>query len=130
MDTPPLVIEQIDAGAELVEKFDKYLPVSAAFWVKLAEESNWKLFIASDKLDDKRQAYGEIGRLMTGMQNPNLDLFQVKLIRSDDPLARGVQEVYKLHPGGRPIRYSGPILGGQGIDGAYLYPLPSPAASS
>lgn len=132
MDTPPLVNEQIDAGAELVEKFDKYLPVSASFWVKLSDDSNWTLFIASAKLDGKKlgEAYGEILRLATSMQNAYIDPFQVKLISGTHPLTRSVMEVHQRYPGALPIRFNGPMLGGQGIDGAYLYPLQPPVAAS
>ena len=59
------------------------------------------------------------------MQTPDLDAFQVKLIQSDDPLARDVLEVQRRYPGTGAINYNGRYLGGMSIEGAYLYPLPS-----
>ena len=38
MDQGQLVSEEIDAGAELVRRLDRYVPVKAAFWVKDSEE--------------------------------------------------------------------------------------------
>ena len=33
MDTNPLVTEEIDAGAELIRRFQEYMPVETAFWL-------------------------------------------------------------------------------------------------
>jgi hypothetical protein len=132
MDSQPLVNEQIDAGAELVEKFDKWMPVTAAFWAKMADESQWTLFIASKGIDgaDVGQGYAEVLRLTKAMQSPYLDPFQVKLVGADHPLARSVVEIHQRYPGASPVRFGGPTLGGQAIDGAYLYAFHPPVVTS
>ncbi|MGC8644311.1 MAG: hypothetical protein ACP5XB_30995, partial [Isosphaeraceae bacterium] len=59
---------------------------------------------------------------------PHIDAFQVIFLRPDHPLARDVFEVHqKFHSGGA-INYNGWYLGGMSIEGAYLYPLPSPSS--
>ena len=43
MDQGPLVTEQIDAGAKLVNDFDRRTPLQAAFWLKESEVGEWYL---------------------------------------------------------------------------------------
>ncbi len=130
MDQESLVSELVDAGAELVRRFDCYMPVAAAFWLKPAGDERWWLYIASERIDGTSfdLGYGEILRLASEIRDPSLDPFRVKLIGIDDALARGVLDLYRRYPGRLPTRYGGPILGGVGIDGAYIYPLPASAA--
>lgn len=127
MDQGPLVIEETDAGAELVRRFDKYSPVKAALWVKGSDEGRWYLYIASDRFDENTLdvAYGEILRLAAEMANPYLDPFQVKLIAGNDALAKAVSDIHQRYPGDLPIRFSGKNLGGMGVEGAYIYPTPA-----
>ena len=72
MDQASLVTEEIDAGAELVRRLDKSLPVQAAFWVKDSEGGPWYLSIASDQVrgGDLDVAYREVLRLT--WENPIL----------------------------------------------------------
>jgi hypothetical protein len=41
-------MEEIDAGAELVREFEKYAPVTVAFWLKESDDEHRHLYIASD----------------------------------------------------------------------------------
>ena len=43
MDSNPLVIEQTDAGAELIRRLRSCLQVEAAFWLNPSEEGGWTL---------------------------------------------------------------------------------------
>jgi hypothetical protein len=38
MDKNALLIEEIDAGAELIQRFQQYMPVEAAFWLNPSED--------------------------------------------------------------------------------------------
>lgn len=128
MDQGPLVIEAIDAGAELVRRLDKYVPVQAAFWVKDSEEGQWYLYIASDQIsdqiDDKNLdvAYGEVLRLAGQMASPYLDPFQVKLIPTSDSLAQAALDIHRRYLGRMATRFGGKNFGGMGVDGVYIYP--------
>jgi hypothetical protein len=51
MDQGALVSEQIDAGADLARRFEKY-PLQAAFWLKGAEDGRWFLYLVSDQIND------------------------------------------------------------------------------
>jgi hypothetical protein len=121
------VIEEIDAGAELIRRLDRSFPVQAAFWVKESEEGPWYLYVASDQIRDNTidAAYGEVLRLAWEMGNPFLDPFRVKLIATSDPLAQSTLEIHRQFPRSRmATRLGGTSFGGMGVDGVYLYPAP------
>jgi hypothetical protein len=124
MDQGPLVIEETDAGADLVRRLDKYMRIKAAFWVKESEEGQWYLYIASDQIDDRNidVAYGEVLRLAGQMANPYLDPFRVKLIPTNDPLAQAALDIHRRYPGSMATRFGGKNFGGMGVDGVFIYP--------
>jgi len=126
MDHSPLVIEEIDVGAELVEKFDRYMPVMAAFWLKAVDEDYWTLYIASDRINEKSfdLGYSEILRLAQEMQNPNLDPFRVTLIPADDPRAVSAQDINRRYPGRIATRFQDKQFGEVSVDGVYVYRTP------
>lgn len=130
MDPQALVNEQIDAGLELVDRFDKFMPVPVAFWLKSSDEDSWSLYIAGERVKQEGVASGnrEIVRVCQDINSPYLDMFQVKLIPTDHPLALAVLDIHRRYPGKLHIRYGGRMLAGMTIDGAYLYPAPAAAA--
>ena len=131
MDQGPLVIEEIDAGAELAREFDKYEPVKAAFWLKAADEDQRYLYIASERIDDTNfdVAYGEVLRLAEKMQSIYLDPFRVKLLGVDDPLSRAVVDIHQRFPGRMATRYGGRTFGGISVNEVYIYPSPLPTST-
>jgi len=126
MDQGPLVIQQIDAGARFIHEFAKYTSVQAAFWLKATEDNQWFLYVAGDQINDSNfdMAYGEVLRITAKAPDPWLDPFQVKVIGTDDPLAKAVIEIQKKYPGKIPTRYHGHQLGGLSVEEVYIYPLP------
>ncbi len=124
MGQASLVIEEADAGAELVRRLNNYAPVKAAFWVKESEEGRWYLYISSDQINDSNLGlvYGEVLRLADQMANPYLDPFEVKLIPSSDPLAQAAIGIQRLYPRNIATRMGGQNFGGIGVEGVYLYP--------
>jgi hypothetical protein len=132
MDQGPLVMEEIDAGAELAREFDKYEPVKAVFWLKASDEAHRYLYIASERITDTNfdVAYGEVLRLVDKMQSPYLDPFRVKLINTGDPLAKAAMEINARFPGRFATRFGGKAFGGLSVDDVYIYPSPLPAAVS
>jgi hypothetical protein len=124
MDQGQLVIEEIEAGAELVRHLGKYVAVNVAFWLKDSEEGQWYLYIASDQIDDKSivAAYGEVLRVASDIASIYLDPFRVKLIPTSDPLAQAALDIHRRYPGKMATRFGGTNFGGTSIEGAYLYP--------
>ncbi|MBL8800174.1 MAG: hypothetical protein JNM56_40200 [Planctomycetia bacterium] len=129
MDQGPLVMEEIDAGAELVRAFDKYAPVEVAFWLKASDEEQRYLYIASDQIKDTNlgAAYGEVLRLAQRLSSPYLDPFRVKLISAANPLAQAATEIHRRFPGRLATRFGGRLWGRVSVDDVYIYPSPLPA---
>ena len=46
----------------------------------------------------------------------------VKLIGSDEPMARAVIDLHMLYPGQEPVRLRGKMLGGVSTEEIYVYP--------
>jgi hypothetical protein len=131
MDQEPLVIEQIEAGRKFIEEFDKHVPVRAAFWLKVNEDSGWYLHVASDQITDENfdVLYGEVASVAKNIEDPNFDLFRVKLIGTHDPFARAALSLHKQSKARVATHIRGRSFGGMGVEGVYVYP-PPPAAVS
>jgi len=130
MDQGPLVVEEIDAGAELVREFDQYESVKAAFWLKASDEEQRYLYLASDRIDDTNfdVAYGEVLRLASKMRSPYLDPFRVKVIGGEDPLTLAALDINRRFPGRMATRFGGKSFGGLSVDDVYIYPSPLPVS--
>jgi hypothetical protein len=129
MDQASLLTEEIDAGAELVRRLEKTLPVQAAFWVKDAEGGPWYLYLASDqvrrgKLD---AGYREVLRLTWEMASPYFDALQVKLVPTSHLMAQAALEINQRFPRRIPTRFGGRSFGGTAVDGVYVYPTSLPS---
>jgi hypothetical protein len=125
MGQKTLVREEIDAGAELVRKFNEYAPVCAAFWMRMDEDSPQYLYISSEKFSEGsiKSALRELSRIADEMHNPNLSVYRVRVLRPDDPMIRDVRAVYNRYPGSTvAIHFDGNYLGNTPVDDAYIYP--------
>jgi hypothetical protein len=125
MDQGPVVTEQVDAGAELIREFDKYVPVRSAFWLKESEDRQWYLYLISDRIDDSNfdAAYGEVLRLAQMHPTPWLDPFQVKVAGAKDPIAKAVLDIQSRYPGKLATRLRNRQLGDVSVDEVYIYAL-------
>jgi len=130
MDQGPLVTEQIDAGAKFLREFQKYVPVQSAFWLKDNNYGRWNLYVVSDQINDDNfdVAYGEVGRIGAALKDPWFDIFQVKVLGTDEPLAKGLREQRRRYPGRNMLRLDGQMLGGVEVDEVRFYPSPVVAA--
>lgn len=124
MDQNSLVIEEADAGAEFVDRFDKKMPVKVAFWLKPSEAGQWYLYIASSQIDDQNLDRGYRDVLWLAKQTPSqyLDPFRIKLIPESDPLAQAALEIHKRFPGRMATRVGAKTFGGMSVDGVFVYP--------
>jgi hypothetical protein len=129
MDQGPLVSEQINAGARFLGEFHKYAPVQDGFWLKDSEEGTWYLYVASDQITDENfdVGYGEVLRIAKAIKDPWFDPFQVKLIGTDDVLAKDVAAIRRRYSERTPIHLRDKTIGGTTVDEVYVYPSPLPA---
>lgn len=129
MDYEPLVTEQIEAGAVFLREFDKFAPVRVAFWLKESERRYWHLCVASDEITDDNldQAYREVIRIGAELRDPWFDPLRVKVIGSDDTLAKAALTRQRPYPGRTLPRVYDTLFGDVMADEVYIYPLPIPA---
>lgn len=129
MDQEPLVREEIDAARKFLDELAKRLPVAAAFWLR-PDEGSWELYVATDRVKEGLgPVYDVMGEVAAAIDDPNFDLFRVKLIAPRHPLARAAKEVYQRRPSEIPVYIRGGFFGDIWADGVYLYPPPTPALS-
>jgi hypothetical protein len=98
--------------------------VTAAFWLKASEEDSWHLFVATDEFNDSALdvAYRTVLRVAAELGDPNLDPFQVKLIKSSNPLATAAMDYRRLFPGRTATRLRQRNFGGTSVDEVCIYP--------
>jgi hypothetical protein len=127
MDQTPLVIDEIEAGAEFIKRLNVGWPVQAACWLREEERFRY-LYVALDGLNETNtgEAYREVRRLSQEMKEYYIDPFRVKLIRLDHPIARALLDIYQRFAGRRPPYSDGPIFAGKAVVETYIYP-PLPA---
>jgi hypothetical protein len=135
VDTSTLVRELIDDGKRIVEQLPHDgFEVTAAFWLKAAEDEQWYFYIVSPVAergplnDAYRQLYTLIRRMPPFL---GIDPLEIKLIGPSNPIARDVLAIHNRapRPAEGPIRWGGTQLGNVRIEDAYLYPLPAAASS-
>ncbi|MBA4062214.1 MAG: hypothetical protein C0501_00640 [Isosphaera sp.] len=129
MDPGPLVMGLRDAGAKFLAELRKQVSVRAAFWVR-PEGGDWTLYVIPDlPEDDVYDALGEVHRAAAAVGDPDFDTYQVRLIGSDERLAKEVAEYRRRYPGRTRLYLSGWSFNGYPVDDAYLYPE-DPAAGT
>ena len=123
--------EKTEAGGKFLAELDKRLPVKAAFWLKKAEGGRWNLYVVSEHVDSSHRgaSYGDLVEAGRRVRDPNFDLFEVKLIGADEPLARGVLEIVGPSADAVPVRLYDRVVGNISAAELYIYPVPLPAAT-
>jgi hypothetical protein len=135
VDTTTLVSDLIEDGRRIIEQLpQRGFEVTAAFWLKKAEDGEWRFYVVSPVAEPGRlnHAYAQLFTLIRQMPEPHwIDPLEVRLLRPSHPLAQDVLAIYSRTPGPKasPIRWGGNVLGNVSVDGAYLYPLPATAVS-
>jgi hypothetical protein len=135
VDTNTLVSELIDDGKTIVEQLPQDgFEITAAFWLKAAEDGQWYFYIVSPVAESERlnDAYRQLyTRIRQMPQTHWIDPLEVKLIGPSNPIAKDVLAIHNRAPASNvnPIQWGGKVLGNVNVEGAYLYPLPAPAST-
>lgn len=104
MDQATLVNERVEDGRKLIAALAQDgFQVTAASWLKETDGRQWYLYLASPEVDAKgsKAAYRELQETYRRLAPRRIGPFEVKLIRTDHPVAR---EVEKSH-----MQFHGPI---------------------
>jgi hypothetical protein len=119
-----LVENQIDDGKKLTDLLTASgFDVTAAFWVRTAEDGEWTLYIASKVVDEKgpAAAYRAVNDALPKLKNPWISISEIKVIGTSYPMTADVLDLLFRYPGPMPIRSRRPRLGGVPIDEVYIY---------
>ena len=117
-------MDEIEAGKEFLQQLHAYQPVKAACWLRSEDGGGRYLYVALDGLrdDNTDAAYTEVRRIGLAMKDHDFDRFRVRLIRTTDPIAKAVMDIYRRFPGRNPTHFSGPSLGNIPVAEVYIYP--------
>jgi len=130
VDTSTLVENLIDDGQKLLDRLPQEgFAVTAAFWLRPAEDCEWLFYVASPLVesDGIAEAYRRLHPIIRRMPQPFwIDPLEVKLVGESNPITKDVLAIHTRAPGPKvsPLRWGGKRLGSVNIEGAYLYPLP------
>jgi hypothetical protein len=133
MDTNTLVTELIEDGERTVHQLTEGgFEVTAAFWLKAAEDGQWYFYIVSPVAESERlnDAYRRLGTLILRRPPPHwIDPLEVRLIGPSNPIARDVLGIHQRAPGSQKLatHWGGRQLGNVRVEEAYLYPLSATA---
>ena len=126
MDQATLVEHQIDDVPKLIDQLKRdNFDVKAAFWLYTSEADQWFLYLVSEIVDQLgttaayKIVYGSMRRMAGLWINP----FEVKLVGSDDPIAKAVVDFQAQMHAPVPTRVRASRLGNIYIDNAYIYPV-------
>jgi hypothetical protein len=122
-----LVEMLIDDGKRLIDRLsEEGVAVTAACWLKEAEDSQWFLYLATPLVSEEgatKAAYRRVNTVIRQMPQPFwIDSLEIKLVGAGSPLARAVQDLHSRYPGPSPIPYRGSQLGDINIEAASIYP--------
>ncbi len=115
--------QMIATGAELTKSLDRaQWPVVASLWLFNPERNDWRLLLASPKVDQEgpRESYRHVDEVLRGMST-EVTLANVSVISPKDPIVRAIQSVYRADRDIEIHRRFRTAINGVFIDDAYVY---------
>ncbi len=125
MDPGPLVEGRIDDGRYLLERLAAAgFDVSAAAWVKTADDEKWGLYVVSKRVDELgfSPAYGAAAAVLGRGPDAEAPTSYVKLVSPESPLGRHLVETQRRFGDGGRGWVQLTRLGDVAALEAYLYP--------
>jgi hypothetical protein len=114
------------AGAELTRKLDEVSwPVVASFWYFAPSENQWKLMLASPRVesDGPRLAYEEIGKALRTLEAYFDGLEYISAVAPGHHVVQALALAASTVPTGKTLsgRFSAKMINGRYIEDAYIY---------
>ncbi len=125
MDTDALVENQIDSGQALLTQLAEVgIDVSAACWVRPAEDDRWTLYLSTPLVDQKGPiaAYSEVLRVLRSLEGATLTASDISLVGENHPITGDVLSILRRHSGLVASRAKRSLLGGAPVEEVYVYP--------
>ena len=123
-----LTREMIAAGKRLLEVLDEEgINPAAALWFYYPEYERWKLLIAEYEVGSTgpMNLYRQIREVLEAKRDelPDLQLFDVVLVKPDEPLLRLLRQAIGTDTSVSGIRFKNNVVNGTVIEDTYLYRL-------
>jgi len=124
MDNETLVSFDIENGKQVIDALDKDgKGPKVALWAKLPEYEDWRLVIASDRLNQSSSisGYAEINSALERAGIPFLRQPTIFLRPMDKPFITGLRTVFAKAADTYGLRLGGQVFGDQYIEDAFVY---------
>jgi hypothetical protein len=98
-------------------------PTSGMFWLLEPDASEWRLVIASPRVDvvGPRDAYRELADATDNIPADSEQLVKIEMISPRHPLYQALRSVFAKTASVEGARLGGTMVAGKYIEGAYLY---------
>lgn len=109
------------AGRAVSALEESGFPVAAAVWVRFPEYEDWRLVLASKKLDplDPREAYLRVNRTLDQAGLTVWNTPSIFIMRTSDPFIRALRKVFGKAASVEGMRLGGQTWGDRYVDDAY-----------
>jgi hypothetical protein len=124
MDKTALVNIDVSLGQEVLEALDNAgIEVNVALWAWLSEYEDWRLVLASRRLDKEglRQAHMMFGRATDAAHIPVIRVPSILLLKMTDPFIRELRRLFRGTGNVEGARLSGQRIGNRSVYEAYVY---------
>jgi hypothetical protein len=122
--TPTLVTFDIENGERVVDALDKAgKPPNVAIWAKLPDYEDWRLIIASDRLDQSSEfsGYSEINEAIRKAGIPFHRKPTIFLRPMDNPMIRALRSAYASMNDNYGMRLGSQMFGDKYVEDAVVY---------
>ncbi len=124
MGTPTLVSFDIENGERVVDALDKAgKPPNVAIWAKLRDYEDWRLVIASDRLDQSSEfsGYSEINEAIRKAGIPFHRKPTIFLRPMDNPMIQALRNAYASMSDIYGMRLGSQMFGDKDLEDAVVY---------
>jgi hypothetical protein len=124
VDTSTLVSYDIENGKEVIDALDQDgKGPNVALWAKLPDYENWRLVIASDRLDQSssRTGYSEINAALEKAGIPIRREPSIFLRPMDNPMIQALRAVFASASDTYGMRLGGQMFGDKYLEDAFVY---------
>ena len=124
MGTPTLVSFDIENGERVVDALDKAgKPPNVAIWAKLRDYEDWRLVIASDRLDQSSEfsGYSEINEAIRKAGIPFHRKPTIFLRPMDNPMIQALRSAYASMSDIYGMRLGSQMFGDKDLEDAVVY---------
>jgi hypothetical protein len=94
-----------------------------ALWAKLPDYENWRLVLASDRLDQESptSGYSEINEVLRNAEIPNYKQPTILLRPMDNPMIKALRHIFGHATDTRGMKLGGQTFGDKYIEDAFVY---------